>query len=126
MLHRREEVLVECHRLVITLCGKPRLIHELMDSYPRSSIAAVVLARTQVDRIRDDLIRTTDPDDWVGQSTAQPITFARIAEMVSQYSHFFLAEAARYQIDVFDMDAGFDQQIAQALTFLQRSSAEAV
>jgi 2-phosphoglycerate kinase len=102
---------------------EPRFIHELIEAYPQHPIAAAVLTRTQVERIRDDLARTTDPEDWVGQSTTQAITFTRIAEMVGQYSHFFSAEAARYQLASFDMDAGFHDQIAQALAYLQRSRA---
>jgi hypothetical protein len=43
--------------------------------------------------------------------------------MVSQYSQFFSAEAARYQIASFDIDAGFHDQIAQAVAYLQRSPA---
>lgn len=41
--------------------------------------------------------------------------------MVSQYSHYFSAEAARYQLASFDMDVGFHAQIAQAMAYLQRS-----
>jgi 2-phosphoglycerate kinase len=98
---------------------EPRFIHELIEAYPQHSIAAAVLTRTQAARIRADLARTTDSEDWVGQSTTQPITFSRIAEMVSQYSQFFSAEAARYQLASFDMDAGFHDQIAQAVAYLQ-------
>jgi 2-phosphoglycerate kinase len=100
---------------------EPRFIHELIGAYPQFPIAVVVLTRTRIGRIRNDLIKTTDPEDWVGQSTTQPITFMRIAEMVSQYSQLFSAEAARYQLASFDMDVGFHAQIAQAVAYLQRS-----
>jgi 2-phosphoglycerate kinase len=102
---------------------EPCFIHELIAAYPQLPIAAVVLTRTQVERIRVDLTNTTDPQDWVGQSTTQPITFMRIAEMVSQYSHYFSAEAARYQLTSFDMDVGFHNQISQALAHLQHHPA---
>ena len=100
---------------------EPRFVHELIVAYPQFPIAPVMLTRMQVELIRDDLIRTTDPEDWVGQSATQAVTFTRIAEMVSQYSYFFSAEAARYQIASFDMDAGFHAQIAHALAYLQRN-----
>jgi 2-phosphoglycerate kinase len=119
-----EYALIQRHPMVLDGYQlEPRFIRELLGAYQQHSIAAVVLTRTRVEHICADLARTTDPEDWVGQSTTQPITFTRIAEMVSQYSQFFSAEAARYQIASFDMDAGFHDQIAQAVAYLQRSPA---
>jgi 2-phosphoglycerate kinase len=100
---------------------EPRFVHELIEAHPQFSIAAVVLTRMHVERIRDDLITTTAPEDWVGQSTTQAITFTRIAEMVSQYSQYFSAEAACYQLAEFDMDVGFHDKIAQAAAYFQGS-----
>jgi 2-phosphoglycerate kinase len=119
-----EYALAQRHAMVIDGYQlEPRLIQELIDAYPQLPISAAVLTRTQIDRIRDDLIATTTPDDWIGQSTTQAITFTRIAEMVSHYSLYFSTEAARYQIASFDMDAGFHNQIAEAVAYLQRHPA---
>jgi 2-phosphoglycerate kinase len=119
-----EYALIQRHPMVLDGYQlEPRFIRELTEAYPQHSIAAVALTRTHVERICADLARAADPEDWVGQSTTQPITFTRIAEMISQYSQFFSAEAARYQIASFDMDAGFHDQIAQAVAYLQHSPA---
>jgi hypothetical protein len=40
--------------------------------------------------------------------------------MVSQYSHYFAAEAAHYQVASFDMDVEFHAHIANAMMYLQR------
>jgi 2-phosphoglycerate kinase len=98
---------------------EPRFVHDLIVSYPQFPIAAVVLTRTRIELIRDDLTKGTDPEDWVTRSTTQTITFTRIAEMVSQYSHYFSAEAAHYQLASFNMDVGFQAQIADAVTYFQ-------
>jgi 2-phosphoglycerate kinase len=114
-LFQRQPMVLDGYQL------EPGFVHELIVAYPQLPIAAVVLARTQIDLIRADLAKTTTPEDWIGQSITQAITFARIAEMVNQYSRFFLAEAACYQIASFDMDLGFHNQIAQAAAYLQSS-----
>jgi hypothetical protein len=99
---------------------EPRFVHDLIVSYPQFAISAIVLARTQIDLICDDLRKGTDREDWVRRSATQAITFTRIAEMVSQYSSYFLAEAAHYQLASFTMDADFQAQLANAMRYLQR------
>jgi 2-phosphoglycerate kinase len=116
-----EYALVQRHPLVLDGYQlEPRFIHELLVSFPQFPIAAVVLTRTHVERIRDDLTKGDDPDDWVRRSTTQAGTFTLIAEMVSQYSQYFAAEAAHYHLASFDMDVEFHAHIANAMIYLQR------
>lgn len=112
-LYQQHDMIVEGYQL------EPRFVHELRVTYPQFPITAVFLCREQIDAIRDDLKKGTDPEDWVRKSTTQAITWTRIATMVRQYSAYVREEATKYNLATFDMDQSFPERVTEVVTYLR-------
>ena len=69
-------------------------------------------------RLRDDLTKSADPQDWALKYARREITYVRIAEMVVAYSAYFRAEAGKYDFPVFEMDENFLERVEDVTQYL--------
>jgi 2-phosphoglycerate kinase len=97
---------------------EPRLLPELRQECPQFAFQAVFLTRSDSARLRDDLIKSVDPEDWVLKFTRQEPTYVRIAEMVVAYSAYFRIEAGKYGFPVFEMDDNFLERVKDVTQYL--------
>lgn len=117
-LYQQHDMIIEGYQF------EPRFVHELCVTYSQFPITAVFLCREQIDAIRDDLKKSTDPEDWVLQSTTQEVTWTRIATMVRQYSVFFREEATKYNLVTFNMDQSFPERVTEVTAYLRSISSQ--
>jgi hypothetical protein len=97
---------------------EPRFLPELRREYPQFAFQAVFLIRSNSRRLRGDLTKSVDPEDWVLKFAQEKVTYERIAEMVVAYSAYFRAEANRYGFPIFEMDENFLERIEDVTQYL--------
>jgi 2-phosphoglycerate kinase len=89
---------------------EPRFCHELGQKYP-GQIRSIFLVKTDVQKLTRDLKKSTTPNDWVLSRTAEEATFGKIAEMICEYSRYFIEQAQDYGLTVQNLDEDFDSRI---------------
>ena len=97
---------------------EPRFLPELRRECPQFAFQAIFLIRSDGERLRDDLTKSVEPGDWVVNYVRQDATYARIADMVVEYSRYFCAETDKYGFPTFEMDDNFLQQVEDVTEFL--------
>lgn len=97
---------------------EPRFLPELRRECPQFAFQAIFLARSDSERLRDDLTKSVDPEDWVLKNVRQEATYARIADMVVEYSRYFRGEADKYGYPVFEMDENFLDRVEDIAQYL--------
>jgi 2-phosphoglycerate kinase len=97
---------------------EPRFLPELRRECPQFAFQAVFLVRSDSRRLRDDLTKSVDSEDWVLKFAREAATYERIAEMVVAYSAYFRAEANKYGFPVFEMDERFLERVEDVTQYL--------
>jgi 2-phosphoglycerate kinase len=97
---------------------EPRFLPELRRECPQFVFQAIFLIRSDSARLRDDLTKSVDPEDWVHKFARHEATYARIAEMVVEYSRYFHGEASKYGFPIFDMDDSFLERVEDITGYL--------
>ncbi len=113
--HDRHAMVVEGYHL------EPGWLAEFGRTHAAFPIRTLVLVRADAAQLALDLRRSTDPTDWVLCSAREDVTFARVAQMVCDYSAWFAAEAMRHGLDVYAMDGDYNTAVAGAVRELTAS-----
>jgi 2-phosphoglycerate kinase len=102
---------------------EPRFVREVTPVGSDTGIRAVFLYKRDCGRILAGLKQNADKLDWARHQTRDDATFHKIAEMISTYSTYVYAEAAKYGLVSFSMDStdgSFDSRLAEIIDFLLR------
>lgn len=96
---------------------EPELIQKLTKAYPEK-IRSIVLVKTDVEQIVENIQKSTTPNDWILTKTTQPETYQKIANMIANYSDVFISEAKKHDCQVVHMDTNFEEKLQQAVDLL--------
>lgn len=97
---------------------EPELIARLTSQFP-DQVRGVLVVKIDAKLFIEDINKSTTPNDWIHTRTKDnPITFPKIAAMVSEYSQQLKAEAQRYDLKVLEFDHDFDDQLEVAIGYL--------
>lgn len=98
---------------------EPRLTYKLLKKYGKKIVKSIFLVKTDKQNFLKNIKKSTTPDDWIMARTKNVETFEKIAEMICRYGKKIEKEAEKYNIEVFNMDNNFENQIREALKFLK-------
>jgi len=112
-LNNGHNYIIEGHQI------HPKLMNSLVKKY-KKNIIPLVLTRFDKDGIVEGCQKHKAKYDWFIQKTKKKETFYKIAEMIKVYSEFFEKEAEKYGIKVINMDGNFNQQIQEAVKYIQK------
>lgn len=87
----------------------PELIHELLEEYGTDLIRSVVLVRSDTSGLADAFTQSTAEYDWAVAKTHNPETYAKIAEMIREFSAFFMEGAEKFKLPLVKTDGDLSQ-----------------
>ena len=96
----------------------PEIAAEINDKFGRHNIKTMFLVRHDEQQFISDIYKSITPNDWIIRKTKEPATLVKIAKMVTDYSAYFVAEAAVHNMRTLCMDQDFAQSIEQAMSLL--------
>ena len=89
----------------------PECAADLIQKYGTNNFQVIFLTKFDTDKFLKDINKSTTTNDWILAKTHKPETFAKIAQMVSLYSHYFDSEAKKFNFPVLNMDTNFESQV---------------
>ncbi|MDD5437705.1 MAG: AAA family ATPase [Patescibacteria group bacterium] len=98
----------------------PRLAQKLIKKYGKKNIKAIFIVKRDAKKFAEDVHKSTTPNDWLILGTKKTGTFLKIGKMVALYSQRFEIEAKKFGFKVFSMDEKFEEQLLQAIRYLNK------
>lgn len=100
----------------------PQLVCKLIGKYGKKNIKTIFLVKENIEDIIAGAKKNVANYDWFIEKTKKESTYYKIAEMISLYSKFFLKEAAKYKLPVFQMDKNFHIKMGEVVKFMRNLS----
>ncbi len=113
-LHQGHDYVIEGHQV------HPMLMNRLIEKFGKKNVKAIVLSRSDADKIVQGCLKHKAKTDWFIQKTKNADTYKKIAVMIVEYGNFFQREADKYNIPVVETDTHFKKQIQVALARIQK------
>jgi 2-phosphoglycerate kinase len=99
---------------------EPKLAYELIKKYGTKNIRPVFLVKSDQNKFIKDIKKSTTPNDWILARTKNIATYAKIAEMVCEYSKYFKRKVKKYNYKVYNTDKNFNKQLNKAIRYLKK------
>ena len=98
----------------------PSFVQRMIKKYGKQNIRAVFLTKFDENKFAVDVLKSTAPNDWLIVLTKRQETFVKVGKMVSLYSRYFVKDAKKFGLQVFDTDKNFNGQIDDAIRYLRK------
>lgn len=89
----------------------PEIVDRIFKKFGKEHVKGVFLVKYDEQKFVQDIHKSTTPNDWILRKTKDEATFSKIAKMIAEYSRYFEREAKKYQLQIFNMDDGFTEQL---------------
>lgn len=89
----------------------PEIVNRIFKKYGTEHVRAVFLVKHDELKFVHDIHKSTTPNDWILRKTKDEATFGKIAKMIAEYSRYFEEDAKKYELEIFNMDDGFTEQL---------------
>jgi len=98
----------------------PELANKLINKYGKNKIKAIFLTKHDKQLLIENFEKSTTPNDWILNNTKdKKKIFPKIANMISEYSKYFEAEAKKYGFKVINMDHDFNHKLKEAVEYFE-------
>lgn len=101
----KDDFIVEGHQVT------PEIVDRIFKKFDKEHVKAVFLVKYDEQKFVQNIHKSTTPNDWILRKTKDEATFGKIAKMIAEYSRFFEKEAKEYELQVFNMDENFSEQL---------------
>lgn len=97
---------------------QPVFVRYLSNKYGSNKFRVAYLVRTDIDSIVNACVNHSSQTDWVVGKTKDTKVYRDIGKMISELGHYFLINAKKYKLTVFEMDHHFKTNLTRAKKYL--------